>query len=109
MCQGRLAAGEAPACAQACPTEAISIIKVSVSIEGAAISTTAIESHAALTALSGTDSAYTLPSTRYISKTPLPAGLFAADTHTLRPQHAHYALVFLLVLTQLGVGLLLSS
>lgn len=109
MCHGRLAVGEAPACAQACPTEAISIIKVSVSIAGAAISTTAIEPHAALTALSGTDSAYTRPTTRYVSIKPLPAGLFAADARTLRPQHAHYALVFLLVLTQLGVGLLLSS
>ena len=106
MCHGRLAAGEAPACAQACPTEAISIIKVSVSIEGASITSSHADS---LTALSGTDSAYTRPTTRYVSKKPLPANLFAADSQTLRPQHAHYALVLLLVLTQLGIGLLLIS
>ena len=106
MCHGRLAAGEAPACAQACPTEAISIIKVTVSINGTAISTSATD---AVAALSGTDSAYTRPTTRYVSKNPLPASLFAADAHTLRPQHPHYALVVLLVLTQIGLGLLLSS
>jgi len=106
MCHGRLAAGEAPACAQACPTEAISIIKVSVSNEVSSITSSHSDS---LTALSGTDSAYTRPTTRYVSKKPLPAELFAADSQTLRPQHAHCALVVLLVLTQLGTGLLLSS
>lgn len=129
MCHGRLAAGEAPACAQACPTEAISIVTVAVTIDQIPKSKAPIQGHKsqspepksqsaehksqspnpALTALSGTDSGYTRPTTRYVSKKPLPAGLFAADAHTLRPQHAHYALVFLLVLTQLGVGLLLSS
>jgi formate dehydrogenase iron-sulfur subunit len=113
MCQGRLAAGEAPACAQACPTQAISIVTVPVTtsqISNLKSQIAASESAAtALAALSGTDSAYTRPTTRYVSKKPLPAGLFAADAHTLRPQHAHYALVFLLVLTQIGLGLLLSS
>ncbi|MCS6243733.1 MAG: dimethyl sulfoxide reductase anchor subunit [Opitutus sp.] len=122
MCHGRLAAGEAPACAQACPTQAISIVTVAVTASPIAnpksqnadskSQSAEHKSHSpnpALTAFSGTDSAYTRPTTRYVSKKPLPAGLYAADTHTLRPQHAHYALVLLLVLTQLGIGLLLSS
>ena len=116
MCHGRLAAGEAPACAQACPTQAISIVTVSVTTAQLTDLKSQISNlkspnpaHTNLTALSGTDSAYTRPTTRYVSKKPLPPGLYAADTHTLRPQHAHYALVLLLVLTQLGVGLLLAS
>jgi formate dehydrogenase iron-sulfur subunit len=122
MCHGRLAAGEAPACAQACPTQAISIVTVATKIDKIPKSKAPIPGHKsqnpdlksqspnpALTALSGTDSAYTRPTTRYVSKKPLPANLFAADSQTLRPQHPHYALVVLLVLTQLGLGLLVST
>ena len=140
MCHGRLAAGEAPACAQACPTQAISIVTVPVttsqisnlksqSAHPATAPSSGVDARSqisdfksqiaansptssaatALAALSGTDSAYTRPTTRYVSKNPLPASLFAADAHTLRPQHPHYALVILLVLTQIGLGLLLSS
>jgi DMSO reductase anchor subunit len=102
MCHGRLSAGEAPACVQACPTEAIAIVKVSPFRSDEA-------PNPSLATLSGTDSAYTRPTTRYISKHPLPANLHAADSETLRPQHAHYALVLLLVFTQLGLGLLIAS
>jgi Fe-S-cluster-containing dehydrogenase component/DMSO reductase anchor subunit len=122
MCHGRLAAGEAPACAQACPTQAISIVTVAVTAspianpksQNADSKSQSAEHkfdspNPALTAFSGTDSAYTRPTTRYVSKKPLPADLFAADCQTLRPQHPHYVLVILLVLTQLGVGLLISS
>ena len=139
MCHGRLAAGEAPACAQACPTQAISIVTVPVttsqisnltsqSAHPATAPSSGVDARSqisdfksqiaanapaasaanALAALSGTDSAYTRPTTRYVSKNPLPASLFAADAHTLRPQHPHYALVVLLVLTQIGLGLLLA-
>lgn len=97
MCHGRLAAGEAPACVQSCPTQAITIIKVTSATEPGQWL------HAA------PDPSYTKPTTRYVSKNPLPANLRAADADTLRPQHAHYALVALLVLTQLGLGLLISS
>ncbi|CAM3189624.1 DmsC/YnfH family molybdoenzyme membrane anchor subunit [Rariglobus hedericola] len=97
MCHGRLAAGEAPACVQSCPTEAITIIKVTSATEPSQWL------HAA------PDPSYTKPTTRYVSKNPLPHNLRAADADTLRPQHAHYALVVLLVLTQLGLGLLIGS
>lgn len=112
MCHGRLAAGEAPACVQACPTEAITIIKVTSGSAGRAgplgppKRTPPADT---LAAISSTDSGYTKPTTRYVSKNPLPANLRAADADTLRPQHAHYALVLLLVLTQLGLGLLIGS
>jgi Fe-S-cluster-containing dehydrogenase component len=99
MCHGRLAAGEAPACAQACPTQAIRIVTVS---------TTAPSPYDAVVSLPQ-DPTYTRPTTRYVSKKPLPAVLRAADADTLRPQHAHLALVFLLTGTQLALGLLVTG
>lgn len=99
LCHGRLSAGEAPACAQACPTQAIRIVTVS---------TTAPSPYDAVVSLPQ-DPAYTRPTTRYVSKKPLPPGLRAADTDTPRPQHAHLALVFLLTGTQLALGLMASA
>ncbi len=99
MCHGRLAAGEAPACAQACPTQAIRIVTVS---------TTAPSPYDAVVSLPQ-DPAYTRPTTRYVSKNPLPSALRAADADTPRPQHAHLALVFLLTGTQLALGLMVSA
>ena len=99
MCHGRLADGEAPACVQSCPTQAIRIVTVSADVKP----------DARVAAISGTDSAYTLPSTRYVSKKPIPEILRAADADTLRPQHAHLALVGILSLSQLSLGLLIAS
>ncbi len=103
MCHDRLSEGEAPACVQACPTHAITIVKVST------FTSEVSASHATLAALSSTDSAYTQPTTRYVSKHPLPANLHAADARTLRPQPAHLPLVALLVGTQVGLGVMLAS
>ncbi|MBC8010650.1 MAG: dimethyl sulfoxide reductase anchor subunit [Burkholderiales bacterium] len=132
LCQGRLAVGEAPACAQACPTQAIKIVLVSVpgnaeppsfaqgsggrgqlgsdsdSASGSKLPAPRSPLQT-LAAISGTDSAYTRPTTRYVSKKPLPAALRAADADSPRPQHAHLALVALLVGTQLSLGLLVAS
>ena len=102
MCHGRLSAGEAPACVQSCPTEAITIVTVPVAKSQISNPKPQITDLAA-------DPSYTHPTTRYVSKNPLPSNLRAADADTLRPQHAHYALVLLLVLTQLGLGLLISA
>jgi Fe-S-cluster-containing dehydrogenase component/DMSO reductase anchor subunit len=97
MCQQRLAVGEAPACAQACPTHAISIIKVSTT-------TTNTDFLAA-----APDPAYTRPTTRYTSNRALPANTTAADLNTLYVQHAHAPLAVMLTLTQLAVGLLATA
>jgi len=101
MCHGRLAAGEAPACAQACPTHAIKI----VTIPAATPVTTAPLLHSPAVPSPAT----TGPTTRYVSKRPLPSALRAGDADTSRVQPAHWPLVLLLVGTQLSLGLLLAT
>jgi Fe-S-cluster-containing dehydrogenase component/DMSO reductase anchor subunit len=97
MCSDRLAANEAPACVQACPSEAISIRIVEVAEVRA--------NAAANQSLPGAPSpSITLPSTEYKSKRTLPGNTLPADFYNLRPAHNHLPLVFMLVLTQLSVG-----
>ena len=121
MCHGRLAAGEAPACVQACPTQAITIVTVSThrgseanatsepaSSSGCGSNCSCKPQASAVIELSVSRD-YTRPTTRYVSSRPLPANLGAADASTLRPQHAHAALILLLVFTQVGLGLFIAS
>ena len=95
MCSNRLLAGEAPACVQACPSEAIRI--------------TVVANHAPAPSLlpASPDPSITQPTTRYISRRPLPDSLKASDREILRQQPAHWPLVFMLVLTQMAAGLYL--
>jgi Fe-S-cluster-containing dehydrogenase component/DMSO reductase anchor subunit len=99
MCQSRLAEGEAPACVQACPTEAISIVIVNTkSVEDAVFSSATFLPAAP-------NSKYTLPTTQFATKREIPANAEAGDHYVLRSEHAHLPLVVMLVLTQLSVGL----
>jgi len=97
MCADRLATGEASACVQACPSEAIRIVFV----EKAEISASARRGEFLPAA---PEPGYTLPATRYKSKKPLPPGLIAGDEGILKPSESHLPLVFMLVLSQLAVG-----
>ena len=100
MCHQRLAEGEAPACVQACPTEAIRIVKVAVTKDR----TTAVPDF-----LPGApDPFITLPTTRYVGRE-VPASAVAGDRESLVPEHAHWPLVLMLSLTQAGVGLLAGA
>jgi formate dehydrogenase iron-sulfur subunit len=104
MCHSRLSAGEAPACVQACPTHAIRIVKVSVQVtaDGPSADTS--------TFLAGApDPSLTQPTTRYVSKNPLPANLRPADVDHPKPQPAHSPLALMLLLTQIAVGLQVGS
>jgi len=95
MCGDRLKAGEAPACVQACPHEAIRIRVVDIEeVTGRA---------EAGAFLPGTfDQSYTNPTTRYHSLRP--GDLRPADEYQVKPEHGHAPLVVMLVLTQLSVG-----
>ena len=95
LCQGRLAAGEAPACVQACPNEAIRITLVKPAELRAADRTGWLPD--------APDPAITLPTTRYVTAKPN-AALRSADHAERKPQPAHWPLVFMLVLTQAGIG-----
>ncbi len=98
LCHGRLSHGEAPACVQACPTQAIRVITVAVTGGEAPLSPTPFLPTAP-------DPSYTRPTTRYVSRRGLPGDLRAADAATLRVQPAHWPLVFLLVLMPFAVGI----
>jgi Fe-S-cluster-containing dehydrogenase component/DMSO reductase anchor subunit len=97
MCSDRLSAGEAPACVQSCPNQAISIQIVD--------KTRALEDAQAGFTMPGAPSpGVTVPTTEYVTKRAVPKNLLPADYHQVRTQHPHMPLVFLLVLTQLSVG-----
>jgi formate dehydrogenase iron-sulfur subunit len=99
MCHSRLSVGEAPACVQACPSGAITIriVQQWEIIES-------IQPGDAL--LPGAfDSSYTKPTTAYTSRRPIPAESRPGDAKALRLEHAHWPLVWMLVLTQVAAGL----
>lgn len=97
MCRDRLSAGEAPACVQACPNGAIRITLVDLDDVRA-------NAEANMFLPGAPEPSYTLPTTVYKTRRPLPANLLPADYYTAAPQHAHWPLVAMLVLTQMSVG-----
>lgn len=97
LCSTRLAAGEAPACVQSCPHEAIAIRVVDQQqiIDDA-------EANVFLPA--APEPWITLPTTSYKTRRSFPRNMLPADYYRVSPQHAHWPLVLMLVLTQLSVG-----
>jgi Fe-S-cluster-containing dehydrogenase component/DMSO reductase anchor subunit len=97
LCSTRLAAGEAPACVQACPHEAIAIRLVHVE---EVVQNSEVDHFLP----AAPDPALTLPTTTYRTKRHFPRNTLPADYHATNPQHPHWPLVIMLVLTQLSVG-----
>ena len=97
MCYGRLARGQEPACAAACPEDAIRIEVVRVA---------EWREHYRLSANSpGMPSADDSISTTRITLSPkMPGDTGRVDLSCLRPEDAHWPLIVMTVLTQLSVG-----
>ncbi|HLY83867.1 MAG TPA: DmsC/YnfH family molybdoenzyme membrane anchor subunit [Acidimicrobiales bacterium] len=97
LCKGRLAAGEAPACVQACPNGAIAVKVVDI----AAVRARAASGHVVPGA---PPSAITVPTTLYITATGRVHDSRIVHPPASGPAKAHPPLAVMLVLTQLSVG-----
>jgi len=94
LCSDRLSHGEAPACVQACPNEAIRVTVVEQAL--------AVEASSFLPGAPAPD--VTLPTTTYRTRGELPRNLLPADFYAVSPERAHPPLALMLVLMQLSVG-----
>ena len=99
MCHSRLSEGQSPACVNACPEGAIAIEIVNIAEWRA--------NHGAANA-PGMPSAEDSFSTTRITLPDGPAPLGRVDTRRVRPEHPHWSLVSVLVLTQMAFGVLAS-
>jgi len=102
MCSDRLASGEAPACVQACPHQAIAIRVVDCG-------QVREDSEASTFLPAAPDSQLTFPTTNYRTRHPFPRNLLPADYYSVSLQHPHLPLILMLVLTQLSVGAFLAG
>jgi Fe-S-cluster-containing dehydrogenase component/DMSO reductase anchor subunit len=96
LCLPRLGEGLLPACAGACPTHAITVEAVNVEAWRA--------DHAAADMPHLPSSAHTISTTRIELPEGIPAATVAASDWNLRPEHPHWPLVWLTVLTQVAAG-----
>jgi formate dehydrogenase iron-sulfur subunit len=97
MCHGRLEQGQAPACVSACPAAAIQIEIVNTEAWRAAV--------AASAGGEGTPAGDgSLSTTRVTMPARLPPDTQPVEITHLTPEHAHWSLVMMTVLTQLSVG-----
>lgn len=101
MCQPRLEAGGTSACVDACPTHAIGIEIVDVAAWR-------LDHHEA-DGPNMPPSHLTLSTTRIILPEHMPLETFASSDHDLRPEHPHWPLVWVTLLTQLAMGAIGST
>ena len=102
MCHGRLEMGQAPACVNACPEGAIAIEIVTVADWRAQV--------AAFAPPPGTPVADgSLSTTRITLPAELPPDARPRDLTHVSPQHAHWPLVVMTVLTQMSVGAFVTT
>jgi Fe-S-cluster-containing dehydrogenase component/DMSO reductase anchor subunit len=97
MCHGRLSMGQTPACVAACPEGAIAIEIVDVAAWRASID--ASPANAGLP-----DRDQSLSTTRVTLPEAMPPNATPVDMTHVAPEHPHWPLVVMTVLTQLAVG-----
>jgi len=98
MCSDRLEVGEAPACVQACPTEAIRINIVD--------DNEVIEKNRESHLIQGSaPSELTQPTTTFKKERELPKVIQSGSNYLHKASPAHTPLIIMLVLTQLSVGM----
>lgn len=96
MCYGRMSEGNSPACVNACPEGAIQVEIVNIAAWRA--------DHQAGNAPGLPPAEHTVSTTRITLPANLTSGIEKADHMRVRPDHPHWPLVFMTVLTQLSVG-----
>ena len=101
MCLPRLESGLAPACVGACPTEALRVEPVDVEAWRT--------DHHEGDAPQLPPASITLSTTRIVLPEGVPVETFAASDHRLRPEHPHWPLILLTLLTQTAVGATLAG
>jgi len=95
LCHGRLAEGEAPACVQSCPSQAIKVVTVA---------RTSGKTNPDFAIPGTVPPAHTGPTTRYLTSRTLAPDLSSSEVTDPRPEPAHTPLATLLVLTQWAGG-----
>ncbi len=96
MCRPRLEEGQSPACVLACPTKAIGVEPVDVAAWRI--------DHTAAEAPGLPPADITLSTTRIVVPADLPEGTTAANERPVAPEHPHWPLIVLTLLTQLSLG-----
>src|SRR5688572_12683553 len=97
MCHGRLSLGQSPACVSACPEGAIAIEIVNIDEWRSAIA-----GAVASTGLPADD--HSLATTRITMPDAMPPNARPRDITHVKPEHPHWPLVVMTVLTQLSAG-----
>ena len=97
MCHGRISLGQAPACVSACPEGAIAIEIIDIAEWRTAVAATA-------DSLGLPTGDHSLSTTRVTLPEVLPPNAKPRDITHAKPEHAHWPLVVMTVLTQMSVG-----
>ncbi len=100
LCKPRLEEGFTSACVDACPTHAIGIEVVDVDEWRA--------DHASADGPNLPSADISLSTTRLVLPDDLPAETTSAGDHALRPEHPHWPLVAVTLLTEVSVGLFIA-
>ncbi len=106
MCQQRLSVGEAPACVQSCPNQAIKIRVVDQAVATAVTAAGNPGQPATSLAPGAPPSSITRPTTVYQSKAPEFVTSMPQDEAIDRVAESHWPLALMLVATQISVGML---